>query len=254
MVSLDFLRKVPIFANVKPDHLEILKSKLRSRRYQRGEVVFHQDDPGDRLHIVIEGVVKISIISEDGREKDLVLFRPGECFGEMALVDDSPRSATATAVEDSETLVLLREDFLLFFREHPEVAEDITTLLARRLRHVNEMLGDMVFLDVPTRVAKQLLELAEVYGSEPKQKDPIVVPLGQPRDRQPHPQQLPAPGYSDHRPSPYHHHRHESPGAHGLLFLAGSGLKPPSGHGRNQAHCCGGAGDGNRTHVTSLEG
>ena len=179
MVSLDFLRKVPIFADVKPDHLEILKSKLRSRRYQRGEVVFHQDDPGDRLHIVIEGVVKISIISEDGREKDLVLFRPGECFGEMALVDDSPRSATATAVEDSETLVLLREDILLFFREHPEVAEDITTLLARRLRHVNEMLGDMVFLDVPTRVAKQLLELAEVYGSEPKQKDPIVVPLGQ---------------------------------------------------------------------------
>ena len=183
MVSLEFLNRVPIFANLKPEQLQSLPDKLSRRHYQRGEVIFHQDDPADRMHIIVEGRVKISITSEDGREKDIALFQPGDCFGEMALLDGSNRSATATAIEPSDTMVLFRQDFLDFMSENPEVSSDVTNLLTRRLRNVNEMLGDVVFLDVPTRVAKQLLALAENYideeNGDASLEIPIVVPIGQ---------------------------------------------------------------------------
>ena len=183
MVSLEFLNSVPIFANLKPEQLQSLPDKLRRRHYQRGEVIFHQDDPADRMHIIVEGRVKISITSEDGREKDIALFQPGDCFGEMALLDGSNRSATATAIEPSDTMVLFRQDFLDFMSENPEVTSDVTHLLSKRLRNVNQMLGDVVFLDVPTRVAKQLLSLAENYinedDGEASPEGAIVVPIGQ---------------------------------------------------------------------------
>ena len=182
MVSLEFLKSVSIFANLKPEQLQFLPEKLRRRHYQRGEVIFHQDDPADRLHIIVEGRVKISITSEDGREKDIALFQPGDCFGEMALLDGSNRSATATAIEASDTVVLFRQDFLDLL-SHPEVTSDVTTMLTQRLRNVNQMLGDVVFLDVPTRVAKQLLALAESYANEAdgeaSPEGAIVVPIGQ---------------------------------------------------------------------------
>jgi CRP-like cAMP-binding protein len=123
--------------------------------------------------------VRISIASEDGREKDIALLQQGECFGEMALLDGSPRSATASAMEALETLTLFREDFLEFLDKHPEVAVDTTGLLTRRLRSVNQMLGDLAFLDVPTRVAKQLLEMAETSAGDAEWQGPIELTLGQ---------------------------------------------------------------------------
>ena len=131
------------------------------------------------MHIIVEGSVKISVISEDGREKNIALFKPGECFGEMALLDGSRRSASATALEALETVVLMRDDFLDFLTENPQVAADITNLLAQRLRNVNQMLVDTAFLDVPTRVAKQLLNLAASNAGDADPAEPRVVPLGQ---------------------------------------------------------------------------
>jgi len=179
MVDVDFLTSVPIFTNLSGEQLQSLPDKLQPRRYQRGEVIFHEDDPADRMHIIVDGRVKISIASEDGRERDIALFQSGDCFGEMALLDGSNRSATATAVDATETMVLYRQDFLDFLGENPELAADVNTMLVQRLRNVNQMLGDMVFLDVPTRVAKQLLALAETYGEDAKPGDQIVVPMGQ---------------------------------------------------------------------------
>ena len=176
MVDVEFLTSVPIFASLKEEQLQSLPGKLQPRSYQRGEVIFHEDDPADRMHIIVEGRVKISIASEDGRERDIALFQSGDCFGEMALLDGSNRSATATAVDATETMVLLRQDFL---GENPEMAADANALLVQRLRNVNQLLGDMVFLDVPTRVAKQLLTLAETYAADAKPGDAIVVPMGQ---------------------------------------------------------------------------
>ena len=179
MVSPEFLTTVPIFSNLNPEQLRPLTSKLRRRQYQRGEIIFHQEDPADRMHIVVEGVVRISITSEDGREKDIALLQTGECFGEMAMLDGSNRSATATAAELSQTLALYRQDFMDFLEEHPEVVAKTTNLLTQRLRNVNQMLGDMAFLDVPTRMAKQLLELAETYSSGDEDQGNVDVPLGQ---------------------------------------------------------------------------
>ena len=176
MVDVEFLTSVPIFASLKEEQLQSLPGKLQPRSYQRGEVIFHEDDPADRMHIIVEGRVKISIASEDGRERDIALFQSGDCFGEMALLDGSNRSATAMAVDATETMVLLRQDFL---GENPELAADVNALLVQRLRNVNQLLGDMVFLDVPTRVAKQLLTLAETYAADAKPGDAIVVPMGQ---------------------------------------------------------------------------
>jgi len=176
MVDVEFLTSVPIFASLREEQLQSLPGKLQPRSYQRGEVIFHEDDPADRMHIIVEGRVKISIASEDGRERDIALFQSGDCFGEMALLDGSNRSATTTAVDATETMVLLRQDFL---GENPELAADVNALLVQRLRNVNQLLGDMVFLDVPTRVAKQLLTLAETYAADAKPGDAIVVPMGQ---------------------------------------------------------------------------
>ncbi len=179
IVTLEFLANVPIFDSLSPEQLEPLGAKMRTRKYQRGEVVFHQDDPGDRMHIIVHGRVRISLNSGDGREKDVALLQPGECFGEMAILDGSNRSAKATAVEDIETLVLMREDFIEFIAEHPEVATHTTAVLAHRLRNANQMMGDLAFLDVPTRVAKQLIELAnkQLDGAAPSGE--IEITIGQ---------------------------------------------------------------------------
>ena len=179
MVDVAFLTRVRIFANLNGKQLQSRPDKLQPRRYQRGEVIFHEDDPADRMHIIVDGRVKISIASEDGRERDIALFQSGDCFGEMALLDGSNRSATATAVDATETMVLFRQGFLDFLGENPELAADVNTMLVQRLRNVNQMLGDMVFLDMPTRVAKQLLALAETYSEDAKPGDQIVVSLGQ---------------------------------------------------------------------------
>ena len=179
MVDVAFLTRVRIFANLNGKQLQSLPDKLQPRRYQRGEVIFHEDDPADRMHIIVDGRVKISIASEDGRERDIALFQSGDCFGEMALLDGSNRSATATAVDATETMVLFRQGFLDLLGENSELVADVNTMLVQRLSNVNQMLGDMVFLDVPTRVAKQLLALAETYAEDAKPGDQIVVPLGQ---------------------------------------------------------------------------
>ena len=178
MVDVKFLSQVPIFAHLEPEQLQSLNDKLRPRRYQRGEVIFHEDDAGDRLHIIVEGNVKLSVSSEDGREKTVALFKPGECLGEMDLLDGSTRSATATAMDAVETLGLMRDDFMDVVAKNPQVAADINRLLTRQLRNVNQMLADAAFLDVPTRVAKQLLTLASGDTGDVNPAGPQVVPLG----------------------------------------------------------------------------
>ena len=179
MEMADFLSKMPIFSRLDVPELEILAGKLKRRIFQKGQVIFHQDDPGDRLHFVAAGLVKISLVSREGGENVIALLRPGDCFGEMSVLDGGFRSATAVAMEPSETMTLSQEDFLFFLSEHSEVAIQIIALLVRRLRAMDETVGDMVFLDVPTRVAKKLLELTQVYGDSLDSSGYITVPLGQ---------------------------------------------------------------------------
>ena len=106
MDNLSFLRSVAIFSQMAPSELEPLAEKLRRRTFHRGEVIFHEHDPGDRLYFLGEGMVKISLVSSDGRENDIVLLTPGDCFGEMSVLDGGTRSATAVAIEPTETVTL----------------------------------------------------------------------------------------------------------------------------------------------------
>ena len=178
MQPSNFLTRVGIFSQIDPGELQPLANKLRRRNFQKGEVIFHQDDPGDRLHFLAEGLVKISIVSRDGRENDIALLTQGDCFGEMSVLDGGSRSATAVAVDPTETMTLSREDFLDFLNQHGDVALQIIVLMVRRLRNTDEMVGDMVFLDVPTRVAKKLIELANTYEASPVGGQ-AMVPMGQ---------------------------------------------------------------------------
>lgn len=161
MESVPVLAQVPLFAGLSTGELEALEASMRRRRYPRGEFIFRQEDPGATCYIVEAGRVKIAITSPDGRQITLALLGPGDLFGEMALLDGEPRSADALAAEPSQLLMLHQNALLDFLRSHPETSLKLLAALAQRLRRTDQLLQDLVFLNVPGRVAKVILELAE---------------------------------------------------------------------------------------------
>jgi CRP-like cAMP-binding protein len=138
----------------------------RERTYPKNSVILFEDDPGDALFVVAEGQVKVVLIGEDGREVILSVLGEGEFFGEMALIDDEPRSAHVIAMEDSTLVVLRREDFQPILEQTPAIALGLLRELSRRLRRVDEKVGSLVLLDVNGRVAQLLLDLADEAGGE----------------------------------------------------------------------------------------
>jgi CRP/FNR family transcriptional regulator/CRP/FNR family cyclic AMP-dependent transcriptional regulator len=153
-----------LFGEFSQSELTNLASSVRTRVFREGEVVFHRDDPGNGLYVIRGGTVKISIFAPDGQETLIALFGPGECFGELAVLDGQPRSATATALERAELLYLPRTGFLRFLDEHPQAMRKIALMLSQRLRETDEHVADLVFHDVYGRLAKKLLELGDTYG------------------------------------------------------------------------------------------
>src|SRR5918996_1613067 len=109
--AVEALRRCPLFENATAEMLDSLANRLRRRRFRRNEVIFHQGDPGDSLHVVASGAVKIVLPSTEGEEAIIATLRPGDFFGELALLDGATRSATAAALEPTETLVLPRSAF-----------------------------------------------------------------------------------------------------------------------------------------------
>jgi CRP/FNR family cyclic AMP-dependent transcriptional regulator len=173
------LRQVPLFAELPPERIQELAQMVRRRTYHRGETIFHKGDPGSGLYILTGGQVKIVLPSETGEEALLAVLEAGDFFGELALFDGLPRSATVVAVQNAEVLVLHRDDFLGFVARNPEVAIALFGVLSRRLRAADELIQDAVFLDVPGRLAKRLLELAERYGRQTPQGVAIELKLTQ---------------------------------------------------------------------------
>jgi CRP-like cAMP-binding protein len=159
------LESVPLFRDLGQDELATLAASLRTRRYRRGEVIFHQGDPGDALHIIISGRVKISSPSESGVEAILTTLRPGEFFGSLALLDGAPRSASATAIEATETLILPRDRFRQLVNDWPEIRDHVFAELARELRRLTYHVEELHFLDIAGRLAARLARMAEEQGS-----------------------------------------------------------------------------------------
>jgi len=139
---------------------------MRSRQFARDEIVFHRDDPAGHVFLIAAGTVKISVPDESGHEVLVALERGGDVFGELALFDDSPRSATATAITETIALALSRSDFIGVLERNPEAMRKMLALLARMIRRSTGHVEDLVFLDLPARVAKCLLDLADASGTE----------------------------------------------------------------------------------------
>jgi CRP/FNR family transcriptional regulator, cyclic AMP receptor protein len=160
------LQQVPLFSQLLPADLQRVVEVARERTYPKNSVILFEDDPGDALYVVGQGQTKVVLIGEDGREVILSVLGQGEFFGEMALIDDEPRSAHVIAMEDSTLIVIRREDFQGILRQSPGIALALLRELSRRLRRVDEKVGSLVLLDVNGRVAQLLLELADEEGGE----------------------------------------------------------------------------------------
>ena len=144
---------------------ELLEGMLHRRTYRRGEVVFHQGDSGDTLHIVRHGHAKIVVPSEVGDEAVLTVVQPGDMFGEITLLDGEARSATVVALEDLETATLSRLAFRDLMRRSPATVEVLLAAMAATIRRLTTEVADLMFLDLRGRLAKKLLELAETHGA-----------------------------------------------------------------------------------------
>ena len=160
---IDRLRALPLFARLADPELADLATRVRLRSFRRSEVIFRKDDPGMHLYLVLDGAVKIALPGELGQEALVGIMRPGEFFGELALFDRTPRSATAAALEDTRVALLASEDFFAFLERHPGAVRVVFEALARIIRRLSDRVEDLTFLDVPSRVAKYLLDLTRAH-------------------------------------------------------------------------------------------
>jgi CRP/FNR family transcriptional regulator, cyclic AMP receptor protein len=163
-VDNDVVRKAPLFSTLDKETAAALMESMTTTRLDRGEVLFREGDQGDRLYVICEGKIKLGQANVDLREKLLAILGPGEMFGELSVFDPGPRTATATAVTETRLIALGHQDLYTFLSSRPTVATNLLGALARRLRRTNETLADLVFTDVPGRVAKALLDLSLRFG------------------------------------------------------------------------------------------
>jgi len=161
---LDALRIVPLFRQVPEADLAAFAQLVRERRHSRGSLILSQGTPGDALFLIRSGQVKVGVVAEDGREVILSVLGPGSFFGEMALLDDEPRSAHVTAMEDTVLFVLRREDFRGRLTHSPELSISLLREISQRLRRADDTIASLMLLDVNGRIAHLLLELAREEG------------------------------------------------------------------------------------------
>lgn len=156
-----------------------LISIARRRRFQRGEVVFHEDDPADTLHLIVKGRFAVRTQTRLGDSAILAVLGPGQCFGELALLgeESSRRSATVAALETAETNSIHRLDFDRLTRENPDVREVLIAILADQVRRLSRHLLDALYVPAEKRVLRRLVEVTELYARDGE--DETVVPLTQ---------------------------------------------------------------------------
>ncbi len=158
------LAAIPFFGGLEPEALDRLAASMRSRRFRRGEVIFHVGDPGDALFVIVSGEVKISLPSETGDEAILATLRPGDVFGELALLDGAPRSASATALTPTETVILPRDRFRELIATEAGFRDALLASIAGELRRLTTHVEELHFLDITGRLAAQLVRLAQDGG------------------------------------------------------------------------------------------
>lgn len=161
---VDFLRNVPMFSEMDDAELASLARDLKQRSYDAGETVFFQGDPGNAVYLVKSGTIRIYVHAEDGQEISVVLYGAGDLFGEMSLLDQMPRSASAVAMESTVLWVMAGDDFYRHLYTSHQLALNVMLTLSTRLRETNEAIKSLASLDVTRRIAKKLLSLGVRRG------------------------------------------------------------------------------------------
>ena len=160
----DVLRRAPLFEALDDDSAAALEAGVTIVELARADRVFEEGASGNQLYVVLDGKIKLTRAAADGRENLLSVLGPGEMFGELSLFDPRPRTASAIAVTDSRLGALAHDDLRSWLTGRPDVALHLLQALAQRLRRANDVMADLVFTDVPGRVAKALLDLADRFG------------------------------------------------------------------------------------------
>jgi CRP/FNR family transcriptional regulator, cyclic AMP receptor protein len=160
----DVLSRAPMFAALDPEAAAALQASMEPLSLSKGQILFHEGERGDRLYVITDGKMKLGHTSTDGRESLLAVLGPAELLGELSLFDPGPRTATATALTETSLMGLGHAALRPWLTGRPEVAEALLQALAQRLRRTNDQMADLVFSDVPGRVAKTLLDLGEKFG------------------------------------------------------------------------------------------
>ena len=161
----DVLAHSPVFAPLGQRERLELAARMRAKHFQRNEVIFHRDDHAGHVYLIASGTVKVSVPEEGGQEVVIALHRGGDVFGEISLFDEGPRSATVTAMTETMTFALANHDFMDVLRGSPDAMRQLLALLATRIRRSTGHIEDLVFLDLPGRVAKLLIDQSELFGS-----------------------------------------------------------------------------------------
>lgn len=154
-----------LFSHLEAAEREQLLALGAERRFSDGQAIFQRGDAGASMMLVLRGQVKISIVSDDGKELIFSIIPSGECFGEIALLDGQARTADAIAVGDCVLFVLARSDFIPFLERHPQVAIRLLAVLCGRVRATSEFIERLAFQNLPARLACLLLKLAATQGS-----------------------------------------------------------------------------------------
>jgi CRP-like cAMP-binding protein len=160
------LARAGLFQGVEPSAVSALTKQLRPVDFPRGYTMFAEGEPGDRLYIIVSGKVKIGRRAPDGREHLLTIMGPSDMFGELSIFDPGPRTSTATTITEVCAVSMDRDALRAWIADRPQIAERLLRVLARRLRRTNNNLTNLIFTDVPGRVAKQLLHLAQKFGTQ----------------------------------------------------------------------------------------
>ena len=160
----EYLAFSPVFAPLSQKERIDLAGRMRPRHFGRNEVIFHRDDPGGHIYLVATGTVKISVEEASGQEVVIALARGGDVFGELALFDDAQRSATVTALTETTAFTLASKDFGDVVKNNAAAMWELLALLASRIRRSTGHIEDLVFLDLPGRVAKCLIDQNEILG------------------------------------------------------------------------------------------
>jgi len=158
------LGQVSIFQELSRETLSDLAKRVWQKQAEAGTVIVSQEDAGDALFVIAKGKVKVVLYGETGREIILSILKAGDFFGEMSLLDRQPRSANVVAIEDSELLCLDRDAFATHLSAHPTTALGVLAEMSRRLRHADEVIGNLALLDVYARVARIIRDLAQKQG------------------------------------------------------------------------------------------